>query len=340
MGFKDLKAFNLALLGKQCWRQITKEHSLFHKIFKSRYFKYGSFMNAELGNNPSWAWRSLLEGRKVLEKGLKWKVGDGESISIQADPWLFNQYPYYLPPNGCHNRNLILVKQLIRDDGCWNEDMIRDQFLPEIADSILLKQPTGEKDELLWSMNKNGVYSVVSGYDVAFSFFHPPTESLPFFFADKKSWSAVWDLKAPTKIKTLVWKLMHEGVPVRKKLQLRIPNIDASCPWCLSEEESVIHCMVTCPHSGLVWNQMNIPTWLRSSSNFYHWWSSMVNYWKNDPLKGDKFSLLAFILWRIWTARNLKIFEGKDTAPQVIYSTALSLKEEFKIHGLSISSLP
>ena len=148
--------------------------------------------------------------------------------------------------------------------------MIRDQFLPEIADSILLKQPTGEKDELLWSMNKNGVYSVVSGYDVAFSFFHPPTESLPFFFADKKSWSAVWDLKAPTKIKTLVWKLMHEGVPVRKKLQLRIPNIDASCPWCLSEEESVIHCMVTCPHSGLVWNQFDIHAWLSpsSSSNF------------------------------------------------------------------------
>ena len=51
--FKDLKAFNLAMLGKQCWRLITKEHSLFYEVFKGKYFTYNSFINAKVGNNPS-----------------------------------------------------------------------------------------------------------------------------------------------------------------------------------------------------------------------------------------------------------------------------------------------
>ena len=86
LGFKDLKAFNLAMLGKQCWRLLTKEHSLLYKVFKAKYFRYESFLSTGVGNNPSWAWRSLLEGRKVIEKGTKWQVGKRSQIAIKSDP--------------------------------------------------------------------------------------------------------------------------------------------------------------------------------------------------------------------------------------------------------------
>ena len=111
LGFKDLKAFNLAMLGKQCWRLLHKEHSLFHKVFKTKYFRYGSFLNAGEGTNPSWAQRSLLEGCKVIERGAKWKVGNGESISILSDPSTLDIYPFSVRPEDCHNQHLILVKQ-------------------------------------------------------------------------------------------------------------------------------------------------------------------------------------------------------------------------------------
>ena len=67
MGFKDLKAFNLAMLEKQGWRIMTKPNSLFYKVFKSKYFRLTSFLGAKPGLRPSWTWQSLLEGRKVLE---------------------------------------------------------------------------------------------------------------------------------------------------------------------------------------------------------------------------------------------------------------------------------
>ena len=77
MGFQDIQAFNLALLAKQAWRLIHKTHSLFYRVYKSRYFPNCSFMDAELGNNPSYVWRSLLAARNIIREGSKWKVGDG-----------------------------------------------------------------------------------------------------------------------------------------------------------------------------------------------------------------------------------------------------------------------
>ena len=70
MGFKDLRAFNLALLVKQGWRLFKNLGSLTHRILKARYFPDRNFMEAQLGPKPSYSWRSLLAGRTVLEKGL------------------------------------------------------------------------------------------------------------------------------------------------------------------------------------------------------------------------------------------------------------------------------
>ncbi|XP_019166703.1 PREDICTED: uncharacterized protein LOC109162456 [Ipomoea nil] len=53
LGLKDLKAFNVALLGKQAWRLLTNTESLVSKVYKARYYPRHSFMEAELGNNPS-----------------------------------------------------------------------------------------------------------------------------------------------------------------------------------------------------------------------------------------------------------------------------------------------
>ena len=60
LGFRDLKAFNLALLAKQGWRLQTCQSTLLYKVYKARYFSHGNFLTAELGNNPSFAWQSIF----------------------------------------------------------------------------------------------------------------------------------------------------------------------------------------------------------------------------------------------------------------------------------------
>ena len=84
MDFWDIQDFNLALLAKQAWRLIHNTHSLFYKVYKSRYFPNRSFMNAELGNNPSYVWRSLMTARDIITEGSVSRVGDGWYIEVST----------------------------------------------------------------------------------------------------------------------------------------------------------------------------------------------------------------------------------------------------------------
>lgn len=60
LGFWDLKDVNLALLAKQGFRLQNNTDLLVYKVFKARYFTNGVFLIAELGNHPSFAWRSIM----------------------------------------------------------------------------------------------------------------------------------------------------------------------------------------------------------------------------------------------------------------------------------------
>ena len=70
MRFRDIHAFNLAMLAKQAWRLLIETQSLFYRVYKARYFPSSTFMDAELGTNPSFVWRSLLQACEVIREGL------------------------------------------------------------------------------------------------------------------------------------------------------------------------------------------------------------------------------------------------------------------------------
>ncbi|KAM6566185.1 hypothetical protein CsatA_025313 [Cannabis sativa] len=88
MGFRNLRDFNLSLLGKQGWRLMANQDSLVSRVFIARYFPHGSFLTATLGPNPSFVWRSILEAQSLVKHGSRWVIGDGKNISVLGEPWL------------------------------------------------------------------------------------------------------------------------------------------------------------------------------------------------------------------------------------------------------------
>ena len=92
MGFRDLRLFNLAMLGKQGWRLIYEKDSLFYKCFKARYFPRCQFLDATLSPNSSFVWRSILAAMPILKSGCCWRVGNSEEIRVRNDKWIPN-YP-------------------------------------------------------------------------------------------------------------------------------------------------------------------------------------------------------------------------------------------------------
>lgn len=53
-------------------------NSLLHKIYKARYFPNGEFFAANLGVNPSHAYRGIWDAKKKdLMRGKIWRIRDG-----------------------------------------------------------------------------------------------------------------------------------------------------------------------------------------------------------------------------------------------------------------------
>ena len=94
LGFRDLEVFNKALLSKQLWRLMQALDSLAAKILKAKYYPSSSILEANLGNRPSYLWRSFMIAKPVLNNGLQWRVGNGNNIYFWSDKWLLRPTTY------------------------------------------------------------------------------------------------------------------------------------------------------------------------------------------------------------------------------------------------------
>lgn len=61
MGFRNVRSFNVALLGKQAWRLLVHPDKLASRVFKARDYPSRTFLTATTGSNPSYVWRIILE---------------------------------------------------------------------------------------------------------------------------------------------------------------------------------------------------------------------------------------------------------------------------------------
>lgn len=61
---------------------MQNKENLYYKIFKARFFPHCSFMEAKDLASGSYAWKNILKGREVIQRGSCWQVGDGKSIKI------------------------------------------------------------------------------------------------------------------------------------------------------------------------------------------------------------------------------------------------------------------
>lgn len=88
MGFRDLEAFNKALLARQAWRLLTTPESLCASVLKARYFQNSEFLDASCPKSASTTWKSIVHGRSLLKEGLMWRIGDGREVNVWTDNWI------------------------------------------------------------------------------------------------------------------------------------------------------------------------------------------------------------------------------------------------------------
>ncbi|XP_027174546.1 uncharacterized protein LOC113774179 [Coffea eugenioides] len=167
LGFKDLKAFNLTLLGKQVWRLLTQPNLLVSRVIKARYHPKESLLKCKVAGNASWIWKGLMGSRQLIEEGIRRRIGNGKSTYIWEDRWIpvTHHGKVTTPkPQGC---NLVKVADLIAQKR-WNKHLIFRNFSSMEAEGILSIPISlaDREDSNLWIYSTNGNCSVSSAYRV------------------------------------------------------------------------------------------------------------------------------------------------------------------------------
>ncbi|XP_071723523.1 uncharacterized protein [Rutidosis leptorrhynchoides] len=190
LGFRELKAYNLALTAKQGWRFLLEPDNMMTVVLKQKYFPRTSFIHAELGNNPSSIWRGMIEARNILIDGGHWLIGDGLEAHIFSDKW----FPLVL------GTKIPLSAHLL-----WPQaKAIHIAFVPC-------------QDQWIWDHNANGVYTVKSGYFVAKQLLHPG-QTIAFTTSPFGHWNLIWQLDLLPNLRLFAWKLCQGIVSTRDNL--------------------------------------------------------------------------------------------------------------------------
>uniref|UniRef100_A0A803PL05 Reverse transcriptase domain-containing protein n=1 Tax=Cannabis sativa TaxID=3483 RepID=A0A803PL05_CANSA len=309
LGFRDFREYNLALLGKQAWRLLTEEDSLVCKFYKARYFSNGSFLNASLGHNPSFIWKSIYESKDLIVAGARVRIGNGLNTYISNSPWLpdMNQ-PYITSSHPAIGDNKVASLMQV-DHLRWDEDVVHDLFNDRDRVLILgIPLPnTNLNDRWSWKFESSGYYSVKSAYRHLTQAEHDTSQAGDF-------WKNYWKIKAPPKVLHFGWRAISGSLPTRTQLQTKHVYVSNSCPVCNIAEESIIHILVLCSFANSCWNRSAIDITPTTTATFRDWYDSVTRS-STSSLSAD----VLMIAWQIWSVRNDVLWNGKvKTAANIV----------------------
>ncbi|XP_060969090.1 uncharacterized protein LOC133036597 [Cannabis sativa] len=296
-GFRNIRDFNLAMLGKQGWRLLTNNSSLVARVFKARYYSQSSFLDAELGANPSYVWRSVLGANLWL----RW-VRDGV-----LEPVFLYRFSINL---GFLVRNIRMLPLLM-----WlfmTRDIALIRCIPLSLSSV--------EDAWFWVLETHGDYSVKSTYRaLQVSNGRWNTQDNSGF------WRMFWNLKLPHKVKNFLWRGLT-CLPTLVALRSKRVHVSSLCLLCNREDETVFHIMVSCTFTKSCLDKVLGGSVGRGEAVVFGSWFD--NVCKVQPM--DRIERLAMLLWGVWRARNDLVWNNKALSVERVVNAAITYLDSWK----------
>lgn len=258
LGFRDFRAFNKALLVRQGWRLLKYPNSFVAQFLKGIYFPNSDFLNALKGARASWAWASLLEGRKILQRGIRWQISNGALVNFWEDKWIPTDKDFRIKsckPAGCPILKVIDAINPITKS--WNEGLLTNLVSrPEVRNICAIPISIDNTDDtLIWHHDCKGLYKVKSGYQEEIMFQQAQLLDRPStsFHVPESVWKMIWGLPVPPKLKHFWWRCCHNSLATKQNIYRRRCTRDGVCPVCLGAPESIEHLLYGCAWTKAVW---------------------------------------------------------------------------------------
>ncbi|CAI0420820.1 unnamed protein product [Linum tenue] len=337
MGFRDMKGFNKALLVKQLWSLSQRPEALISILLRAKYHKQCTILEARLGGQPSYIWRSIIGAQGFLCQGLRWRVGNGAQVRIWGDSWLpdgevafINSAPKVLPVDS-------FVRELIDPvTNQWDVDLVGRCFPAEIAEVVLAipLRSNDEQDRLIWRHNYHGGYTVRDGYSKWLDDFKQREGIVTQGSSD--FWKKVWKLNIPPKVRHFLCKFIREILPTGVKVNAKNDQRSETCPFC-NELETQKHYFRECAWSSRIWRASPFAELFETQNvgNCLEWVVEVMKEANQSTVEG-----WAMLLWALWKARNAQLFNGAKWPEHEIILKSQSILEEYQMQQQRNYNIP
>ncbi|XP_062152877.1 uncharacterized protein LOC133861169 [Alnus glutinosa] len=311
LGYRDLESFNSALLAKQGWRFTKFPTTLVARVFKEKYFRDGDFLSSNLGNRPSYAWRSTWGSKPLLNEGLLWRIGDGSNIKILGDKWIPTTYSHEIQVHSQEIQTTSTVSELINmETNWWNIFLIEYLFQPDIAEHIynIAISPRTMHDRLIWGGTANGEFAVRSAYHMELDRRDSLTGSSSDVGTNLPLWNSLWQLQIPRTAILFLWRACNEILPTKVNLCRHRVVEDRFCPMCGLEAETTVYAIWNCSAAQAVWTEC--PARVQKCSVREGGFLACFGFLSSRLLK-EELEMLVMVAQRVWFRRNRKVFEDE-----------------------------
>ena len=203
--------------------------------------------------------------------------------------------------------------------------MIDGLFNTEEAELIKIIPLSREakEDVLFWPHSSDGRYSCKTGY--RFLKMEEELNDEPQVTTNDHTqvWKAVWSMRAPPKVKTLLWHACREAMPTKSALFRRTISTDPHCVRCHASSENSLHALWSCPELDPTWSDLEL--WnVRGVVQFVDFKELLSWLIRNN----HHLELFAVTVWKIWNQWNrVRLNQPADSVHQIAHISKVWLAD-------------
>ncbi|XP_019188968.1 PREDICTED: uncharacterized protein LOC109183338 [Ipomoea nil] len=180
------------------------------------------------------------------------------------------------------------------------------------------------EDSCYWFSDPKGIYTVKKAYrQVVGNIEYNPTNF--------GKWITLWKLKVPPKWKTFLWRAVCDILPTTTNLLMKRVEVDPVCPMCGLIHEDVMHTLISCDYSKIVWTISGLPVTNVITHSLPFWLTGIL-----DMLTEEQCGLVVAVLYHVWAARNMAVWEGALPRPEQTWRRAATTYQAYcQVHHCS-----
>ena len=110
-------------------------------------------IEATIGTNPSYIWRSIHGTLHLLKAGARWRIGSGRDVGILNELWLPDSLDPTIQTLALHGLETTKVCSLMSmNEKRWDSDILNDLFSARDSDLILKVSLSIREENDGWSL--------------------------------------------------------------------------------------------------------------------------------------------------------------------------------------------